>query len=149
MTARPTTSVPSDSRTTRWPASSRRPVAAHGLVSAAPNFSACTTARSSQVCAGNAGWKSEIVLDPRAVPRLPADRNGLQPQRRQALGGAVHRRRETCWAATDHDEVEASAREVLDGEPEIFGQLAGCRSSKHRSGDDDNRELARMHAELE
>ena len=118
-TARPATSVPSDRRTTRCPASSRSEAAAHGLVRWAPNFSACTSGPLGEVAAGDPGREAEVVLDARAGPGLAPDGDHLDDQGSQSLGGAIDRRRQTGRPTTDDDEVETAVGKAVDGQPEV------------------------------
>ena len=63
------------------------------------------------------GRKAEIVLDPRAGPRLPARRDGLGGQHVEPLGRRIDRGRQSGGAgAHDHDEVvdvSSSMRETM------------------------------------
>ena len=58
-----------------------------------------------QLAAADAGWKPEIVLDPRAAARLPAGRVPIEQQRPQPFRRAVDRRREARRTGADNHEV--------------------------------------------
>ena len=55
--------------------------------------------------AGDAVGEAEVVLDPRALPGLPAGGHPLDQHRAQPLGRAVDRRAEPGRAAADDDQV--------------------------------------------
>ncbi len=55
--------------------------------------------------AGDPVGEAEVVLDPGALPGLPAGRRALHQHGPQPLGGPVHGRAEPGRAAADHDEV--------------------------------------------
>ena len=72
--------------------------------------------------AGHAVGEAEVVLDPRALPGLPAGGGPLDQHGPQPLGRAVHRRAEPGRAAADdHQVVEVLGRR--GGQPDAAGQL--------------------------
>ena len=81
--------------------------------------------------AGHAVREAEVVLDPRALPGLPAgglplDQHGAQPLRRP-----VHRAAQPGRAAADHDQVvEVGGR--VGGQPDRGGDLGVGRARAAR-----------------
>ena len=83
-----------------------------------------------QLRAGHPVREAQVVLDPRALPGLPAGRQPLDQHGPQPLGRAVHRGAQPGRAAADHDQVV----EVLGrrgGQPDPGGQL-GVGRLHHR-----------------
>ncbi len=75
-----------------------------------------------QLRPGHPVREAEVVLDPRALARLPSGRGALDQHRAQPLGRAVHRRAQPGRAAADDDQVV----EVLGGrggQSHLAGQL--------------------------
>ncbi len=75
-----------------------------------------------QLRSGHPVREAQVVLDPRALPGLPAGRELLDQHGPQPLGRAVHRGAQPGRAAADHDQVV----EVLGrrgGQPDPRGQL--------------------------
>ena len=88
---------------------------------------------SGQRLAGNAGRKSEIVLDPRAGAGLAAIGAGIQDDHRQALGSRIDRGREPGGpAADDGDVVDLCAVQSRD-HAERAGKLGDRRVAQHRA----------------
>src|SRR6185369_10132567 len=67
-----------------------------------------------EVGSGDAGGKPQVVLDPRAGPRLATDGDHLDDDRAQALRCAVDGGREPGRTTAHHDQVEAAARQLPD-----------------------------------
>jgi hypothetical protein len=88
--------------------------------------------------AGDAVRKTRVVLDPRARPRLAADRDRVERDRAQALGGAVDRSGEPGRAAADDDEVEDVPGRRLERQPEVRREISR-RRAPHRVGRRDHR----------
>ena len=63
----------------------------------------------SELGAGEARRKAEVVLDPRARARLTARGEALDHERAEALGGGVDRCGKPGRAAAQHHDVEALA----------------------------------------
>ena len=71
-----------------------------------------------EVGAADAGREPEVVLDPRALARLPARRVALHQERPQALGRSVDRRRQPGRPAAEDDEVvEGELRRRVEADP--------------------------------
>ena len=84
-----------------------------------------------QLVARDAVRKAEVVLDPRRGAGLAARRLALDHQRAQALGGAVHRRRQPRRPAADDDGVVL--RQARPGlQAELLGQRPQRRPREQR-----------------
>ena len=148
MTARPATSLPSLSRATRYPARFASEATVQGAVRLAPNFSAWMIGPLGELLTRDAHGKSQVVLDPRAHPGLPAGCGHLHAERAQPFGGSVDGRRQTGWAAPDDDQVEAVLRQALDRESEIARHIARGGPAQHGASGDDDGQLRRSDVEL-
>ena len=83
-----------------------------------------------QLAAGQPLREPEVVLDPAALPGLPAGRRGLHQQGAQPLAAGVHRGPEAGRAgAHDDDVVEGAARRGR--QPDPLGELAQRRVAQH------------------
>ena len=95
-----------------------------------------------EVGSGDAGRKAQVVLDPRAGPRLATDGDHLDDDRAQSLRRAVHRRREPGRTSAHHDQVEATVRQLSDRQPEVVGQNARRRAAQDGARGDHDRQVA-------
>ena len=83
-----------------------------------------------QLGARDPGREAEVVLDPRARPRLATGRPGLGDERPQPLRTGVHGGREAGGPGSEHDEVEALAVD-LGAQTERPRHLGGRRVAHH------------------
>ncbi len=90
-----------------------------------------------QLVAGDTSWKAEIVLDPRRRPRLTARSLAFDDDRSQALGSAVHRRRQPGGSRADDHRVVLRCK-CLGAEPEQFGDPSKLRPNDRLAVDDPN-----------
>ncbi len=94
-----------------------------------------------EVGAAESAGEAEVVLDPRALPGLPAGRVALDHQRLQPLGGSVDRGGQAGRAAADDDQVvEGQLRLRLEadllGDRDVgwVGQVGTVREEEQREG---------------
>ena len=82
-----------------------RPTTSQAVRISAPNLSAWRRARSVSCGPADTVGEAEVVLDPRALPGLPAGRPPLDEHRAQALRRGVHGGAEPGRTTADDDDV--------------------------------------------
>jgi len=95
-----------------------------------------------QRLSGNAGGKTEVVLDARARARLPAEGARIDHHSGEAFGGGVDRCREPGRTGAGDDHVEDVLVVVGVEHADAPGQFAFRRIAQHAAvGTDDQRKL--------
>ena len=118
-------SSPPSRVTTRAGPFSRMADTSRAVSISAPSRCACAVARRARSAPLSPVGEAEVVLDPRALPGLPAGRVALHHQRPQPLRRAVDRGGQPGRAATeDHEVVEGKLRR----------RCAGRSARRSRSG---------------
>ena len=94
-----------------------------------------------QLCAGDAGRETKIVLDPRARACLPTGRKALEDDDVQSFGGSIHRGSEPRGTCTDDGQIVHLCRIESDVEPRTVRELFDRRASQKApfAADDDGR----------
>src|SRR6266550_4001292 len=104
---------------------------------------------SRQLLAGDAERETEIVLDARAGPCLPARRVSFDHHDVQALRRRVHSRAEAGGSRADDDEVADRGAVDLGIQPETVGDLLDRGIAEHPGATaDHDRDVAGAHVEL-
>ena len=95
-----------------------------------------------QLAAREPVGEPDVVLDQRARAGLAAGGDRVERHGVEALGGPVHGRGQPGRAAAHDDEVERVAGRCLEGQAEVFGQLAGGDTRQRDVGEHDRRDVA-------
>jgi hypothetical protein len=93
--------------------------------------------------AAQAAREAEVVPDPGAPPRLPADRARLDDEGLEPFGRRIHGRREPGRSRPHHDHVELGLLELRRHAVSVAGELRVRRVVENRSVQDDDDRVAR------
>ncbi len=101
-----------------------------------------------EVAPRDTGGEAEVVLDPRAGPRLATRGDHVHADRAQALRRTVDGGGETGGSPADDDQVHAPLRQAADGETQVLGERTGAGPAQDLAGGDDDGQLRRLDVKL-
>ena len=82
------------------------------------------------------------------VPGLSSGSRAVDAERLKAFGRAVDGRCQPRRTSSDHEQIEAPLRQVLEGETQEARKFAGSRVAQDGPGRDHHRQFARSDARL-
>ena len=98
--------------------------------------------------AGDAGRKSQIVLDPRGCARLATERAAINNQNGEPLRCRIHGNSEACRARANDDHVVRRSRLDIGNDSQPYSRLSIARPAQHCPvRTDQDRQIGRLHAE--
>ncbi len=98
--------------------------------------------------AGDAGRKSQIVLDPRGCARLATERAAINNQNGEPLRCRIHGNSEACRARANDDHVVRRSRLDIGNDSQPYPRFGIARPAQHCPvRTDQDRQIGRLHAE--